>query len=81
MARRSRRMCIRDSCSAGGMESIDTNKPDRPSIGYKMSVPTGCANRAVGTRLATRKPSDMMLTLLTMSATAKLNHDTSRATG
>ena len=34
---------------------------ERPSIGYRMTAPIGCANRAVGTRLAITKPIDRML--------------------
>ena len=40
-----------------GSASTGTKRPDTPSMGYRISVPIGCAKRAVGTRLAMRKPS------------------------
>ena len=32
----------------GGSAAIGTKSPDRPSIGYRMTAPIGCAKRAVG---------------------------------
>ena len=43
-----------------------------------MSVPIGCAKRAVGTMLAIRKPSDRMLSVLKSSASV---NDTTRDVG
>ena len=46
--------------NAGGSTLIGANSPDNPIIGYRISVPTGCAKRAVGTTLAIRNPRDTM---------------------
>src|SRR5258705_430103 len=45
-----------------------TKTPDTPIMGYRMMAPMGCANRAVGTMLAMRKPIDRMLQVLSSSA-------------
>ena len=45
-------------------------------MGYRMTAPIGCANRAVGTMLAIRKPIDRMLQVLIISAMVNENHGT-----
>ena len=46
-----------------------------------MMPPTGCAKRAVGTKLAMRKPIDRMLTVLTSMATVNPNSGMSTSSG
>ena len=65
--------------AAGGSASTGTNSPTAPSIGYRISVPIGCAKRAVGTRLAIRKPSDSMLSVLKSSASGERQRAARRA--
>lgn len=63
------------SRAAGGNDVNGTKSPDRPSIGYRINVPTGCAKRAVGTTLATRNPIDTILTVLKSSASTNDTND------
>ena len=41
--------------------SMGTKTPENPTIGYKMMLARDCANLAVGTMLAIRKPIERMV--------------------
>lgn len=43
-------------------------------MGYRMTAPITCANRAVGTMLAMRKPIDEMLQVVMSRAMVKENN-------
>jgi len=45
-------------------------------MGYIMTAPMGCANRAVGTMLAMKKPIDKMLHVVMSRAIVKENNGT-----
>src|SRR5262249_50391927 len=56
--------------SDGGSDAIGTKSPDAATIGYRINDPTGCANRAFGTTLASRKPRARIANVANISAAA-----------
>ena len=67
--------------SHAGSSDRGKKSPENASIGYRITAPSGCANRAVGTRLASTKPSVRMLSVPSSSAAVKLTRFTSMAPG
>ena len=68
-------------CTVGDIAWCGTNSPDKASIGYRISAPAGCANRAVGTMLAITKPTERMLHVEMIKAIPNANSGTSASIG